>query len=54
MIRKRRKEDLDKIMQIWLNTNIKAHQFIKEPYWRDNYAPVLSVIIIKALPEAPA
>lgn len=40
MIRKFRKKDLNIIMQIWLDTNIKAHNFIRKEYWTDNYAMV--------------
>lgn len=34
-------------MQIWLETNIKAHSFIPEEYWLSNYEMVKS-----SLPEA--
>ncbi|MGL6197479.1 MAG: N-acetyltransferase [Lachnospiraceae bacterium] len=40
MIRKLKKEDLDRVMQIWLDTNIEAHSFISEKYWRDNFNTV--------------
>lgn len=36
--------DLDKIMKIWLEGNLKAHPFIKEEYWRQNYETVRSVL----------
>ena len=36
-IRKFESKDLDRIMGIWLNTNIEAHDFIDEKYWRDNF-----------------
>ena len=36
MIRKYNEGDIDTIMQIWLNTNIRAHHFISSEYWRTN------------------
>lgn len=36
MIREFRNQDLDRIMELWLNTNISAHNFIKEEYWKSN------------------
>lgn len=40
MIRRFRKNDLDAVAQIWLDTNIKAHNFISKEYWTDNYEMV--------------
>lgn len=40
MIRDFRKEDIDKVMQLWLNTNIQAHSFIDDKYWQDNFKDV--------------
>lgn len=37
MIRKFQINELDTIMEIWLNTNIKAHDFINTSYWQRNY-----------------
>ena len=39
-IRRFESKDLDRIMEIWLNTNIEAHDFIDEKYWRDNFGMV--------------
>lgn len=36
MIRTFEKKDLNAIMQIWLDTNLKAHHFISTKYWTDN------------------
>ena len=36
MIREFREEDLDVISDIWLETNIDAHPFVSEHYWREN------------------
>ena len=47
MIREMKEADLDAVMQIWLDTNIKAHNFIPAEYWSGNYEMVKSL-----LPEA--
>lgn len=44
VIRIFRENDLPDIMQIWLDTNIKAHNFILEKYWLDNYAMVKNLL----------
>ena len=44
MIRLFEFRDLDRIMEIWLEGNLKAHAFIKEEYWRQNYETVRSVL----------
>ncbi len=44
MIRKFRASDLSDVMQIWLDTNIKAHSFISKSYWLDNYDEVKKVL----------
>lgn len=44
MIRTFRKNDLFVVMQIWLETNIKAHSFIPKDYWTDNYAVVKDLL----------
>jgi len=40
MIRKSRKNDINSIMAIWLESNIEAHDFIPEQYWKSNYMDV--------------
>jgi putative acetyltransferase len=47
MIRKFQKEDLDRVMEIWLNTNIQAHKFIPKEYWMSNFN-----MVKRALPLA--
>lgn len=47
MIRKFRKPDLDAVMQIWLASNMEAHDFIPSAYWMDHYDMVRTM-----LPEA--
>lgn len=37
MIRKFEKNDINAVMQIWENENIKAHKFIPEEYLESNY-----------------
>ena len=44
MIRLFEFRDLDRIMEIWLEGNLKAHPFIKEEYWKQNYETVRSVL----------
>lgn len=40
MIRKMNGADIPVVMEIWLETNIKAHDFILSEYWKKNYAAV--------------
>ena len=40
MIRKFRNEDLEQIMQLWLQSNIQAHGFIEKTYWKSHYSEV--------------
>lgn len=47
MIRQFKKNDLPAVMQIWLDTNIKAHDFIPKEYWENNYE-----IVKEILPDA--
>ncbi len=47
MIRKFKNEDINIIMQIWINENIKIHNFISKEYWKNNYDYVKNI-----LPEA--
>ena len=45
MIRKKKKNDINPVMQIWKNENIKAHKFISKEYWESNYNTVKEVYI---------
>ncbi|MCR1896229.1 N-acetyltransferase [Ligilactobacillus murinus] len=47
MIRKFRTDDLEQVMELWLATNISAHDFIPAKYWHANYA-----LVKKMLPQA--
>ena len=44
VIRKFKEDDLNSVMQIWLDTNINAHSFIPKEYWMDNYAAVKEIL----------
>ena len=44
MIRKFENNDINDIMQIWKNENIKAHQFIQKEYWENNYKYVKEIL----------
>ena len=44
MIRSYKIEDLNDVMNLWLDTNIEAHSFIDKTYWQDNYAMVKNVM----------
>ena len=44
MIRTFSENDLISVMQIWLDTNVKAHCFIPSNYWTDNFATVKDIL----------
>lgn len=44
MIRNYQKQDLNRIMKLWLDTNIAAHSFIHSEYWRSNYDMVKAMM----------
>lgn len=44
MIRKFKNNDLPAIMQIWLTSNIEAHNFVPEKYWTDHFEMVKEVL----------
>ena len=37
MIRALQREDINRVADIWLDTNLKAHYFIPAQYWKSNY-----------------
>ena len=47
MIRKLQNVDINKVVDIWLKTNLEAHDFIPGQYWTSNYEAVK-----KMLPQA--
>ena len=44
MIREFKSDDIDKIADIWLDTNIRAHDFIPRSYWVNNYYAVKKML----------
>lgn len=45
MIRELRKEDINKVAAIWLDTNIKTHYFISAQYWKSNFELVKELLL---------
>ena len=45
MIRKLQKADINRVADIWLKTNLKAHFFIPEQYWISNYEFVKEMLL---------
>lgn len=44
MIRELRQTDTDRIAEIWLDTNFRAHDFIPAEYWEGNFAAVREML----------
>lgn len=44
MIRKMEEKDIPDVLQIWLETNIRAHNFIEKEYWTGNYEMVKQIL----------
>lgn len=44
MIRKMRPAEVDAAADIWLETNIEAHSFVPERYWRDHFEEVKGLL----------
>ena len=44
MVRNFQAEDLNRIMELWLETNIQAHDFIKKSYWQDHFDEVMEIL----------
>ena len=44
MIRKFETQDLDAVMQIWLNGNLDAHPFIPASFWTDHFETVRDLL----------
>lgn len=45
MIRELQKKDIDEVAEIWLATNISAHEFVSAQYWKDNYEMVKEMFV---------
>ena len=44
MIRSLQKADINRVVDIWLDTNLKAHSFISAQYWESNYELVKEML----------
>ncbi|CUU49844.1 N-acetyltransferase [Clostridium beijerinckii] len=44
MIKDFKLDNLDKVMEIWIDTNIEAHDFIPKEYWKDNFELVKQML----------
>lgn len=44
MVRKMRPAEVDAVADIWLETNIEAHSFVPERYWRDHFEAVKGLL----------
>ena len=44
MIRTLQKADINSVADIWLDTNIKTHNFIPAQYWKDNFETVKTML----------
>ena len=45
MIRKLLNGDIDRVADIWLKINLKAHYFISNQYWKSNYELVKEMML---------
>ena len=45
MIRVMRKADIDRVADIWLETNLRAHYFIPAQYWKNNFEYVKEMML---------
>ena len=45
MIRNMQNIDINRVADIWLKTNLKAHYFIPEQYWTSNYELVKEMLL---------
>lgn len=45
MIRELQKADINKVTDIWLDTNVTAHYFIPKQYWQNNFEFVKELLL---------
>ncbi len=45
MIREMQKEDINRVADLWLETNLKAHSFIPAQYWKSNFEFVKEMML---------
>lgn len=46
MIRKLRASDINRVMSIWLQENIRAHSFVDDTDWKAHYADVKKAMLV--------
>lgn len=44
MIRVLQEADIDRVAEIWLDSNLKAHHFIPAQYWKSNFGLVKEML----------
>ncbi len=44
MIRRLQETDIDRVMTLWLDTNLKAHDFVPAEYWKNNFESVKEML----------
>ncbi|MCI8408618.1 MAG: GNAT family N-acetyltransferase [Lachnospiraceae bacterium] len=44
MIRELHETDIDRVTEIWLDTNLKTHNFIDKEYWKGNFEMVKEML----------
>ena len=45
MIRELQKADINKVADIWLDTNVTSHYFISSQYWQNNFELVKELLL---------
>ncbi|WP_418518763.1 GNAT family N-acetyltransferase, partial [Holdemanella porci] len=45
MIRELQKADINKVADIWLDTNVVTHYFISKQYWQNNFESVKELLL---------
>ena len=45
-LEKFQRDDVNKVADIWLDTNIKAHNFIPAEYWKSNFKSVKEALLL--------
>ena len=46
ILREFQRDDINKVADIWLDTNIKAHNFIPAEYWKSNFKSVKEALLL--------
>ena len=45
LVRKLQRADLNRVAEIWLDTNINAHNFIAAQYWQNHFKAVKQMFL---------